>query len=139
MKRSEMLKTLQGFLIGLDATIIPMSYPDKARSILKFLEHQGMQPPLYYDELFDDQPECDGMIPEWEPEDKNNKYVKFSIFYLIDKYNLTLDQLKERALGAAKRRQELEDRYTVKDVELELIETRNGERHFMVSVFGEKE
>lgn len=68
MKRSEMLEHIAG------ALKVERAYPymdDKKRAdkLLRVIENHGMLPPPYYDYFYDDAPECDGMIPEWEPED----------------------------------------------------------------------
>lgn len=41
---------------------------DLALKVLDRIEQAGMLPPPYYDSFYHDEPECDGMIPEWEEE-----------------------------------------------------------------------
>ena len=67
MKRSEILKIIQDCWV--DSTSFPTDSA-VANYILKAIEKAGMQPPQHYDSYYDDEPECDGMISEWEPEDE---------------------------------------------------------------------
>ena len=41
---------------------------DLANFILDEVEKIGMQPPAYFNREYHDEPECDGMLSEWEPE-----------------------------------------------------------------------
>lgn len=72
MKRSEMLLKIRKYIElirGVDNGYYV--YPEDelfCEYILNAVEGAGMQPPAYYDPFFDDEPECDGMISEWERE-----------------------------------------------------------------------
>lgn len=71
MKRSLMVKLMTQEYLSLhrggwaDAT-----EEERMSEVLKKMEEAGMQPPAYFDVQFYDEPECDGMISEWETEDE---------------------------------------------------------------------
>lgn len=68
MKRSEMIERLVKVLKTEKA--YPYRGPwNIAEDLMGAIEDAGMLPPPYYDSFYHDEPECDGMVPEWEPED----------------------------------------------------------------------
>lgn len=74
MKKSQAIKLLMHKVIS-PYEIIKKEYYDngiyeqRAKDLLDYIENKlGMQPPAYFDINYYDEPECDGMVSEWEPE-----------------------------------------------------------------------
>jgi hypothetical protein len=65
MKRSRAVEIINRRIEGF---MNPGSSRYVADIILMELEEVGVQPPKYFDIEYYDEPECDGMISEWEKE-----------------------------------------------------------------------
>jgi len=69
MKRSEVLLKLTDFLVMESPTAITEEEASElAFKLLYEIEELGMLTPPYFNREYYDEPECDGMIPEWERE-----------------------------------------------------------------------
>jgi hypothetical protein len=77
MRRSEMIEYIADELRDIISVYLSSSpkysgtdkfYKNKAENMLDMLEGFGMLPPPYFDSFYYDEPECDGMISEWEGE-----------------------------------------------------------------------
>lgn len=70
MKRKYMIAVLQkAFLEHMNCHNCCMNDEEMYSKILQSLEEAGMQPPAYFNVDYYDEPECDGMMSEWEPDD----------------------------------------------------------------------
>jgi hypothetical protein len=65
-----MIKNIARWLDRSQSTVLMNGNSGKAKSLLDQLEAWGMQAPSYFDKNYYDEPECDGMISEWESEDE---------------------------------------------------------------------
>ena len=73
MKRSEAIKSLEGFLTALDASVEPMNYNEKAKAIFKLLEESiGMSPPnftiFFKNKILTTESSAKQKVNSWEPE-----------------------------------------------------------------------
>lgn len=68
MKRSEMLNKITDIIHNYRRATEVVTSEQLSHMLLEMQEAYGMQPPVYYDVIYDDPPECDGYINEWEKE-----------------------------------------------------------------------